>query len=110
MTLCSIETKRINLETRTVEATRFTLGEHYMVTRRVCKYADGTTWKDYNVTKTGDYIPDIYYNDGIFSDEKPGFKIQTTAYGDKNIDEIKKIMAGYQEAIEAVEILTKNFC
>ena len=110
MTLCSIETKEIKLETRTIKATCFTLGEHYMVTRRVCEYVDGTMWKDYNVMKNGEYIPEIYYNDGIFSDEKPGFKIQTTAYGAKNIDEIKKIMAGYQEAIEAVEILTKNFC
>mgnify|MGYP003500884519 CR=1 FL=1 len=37
------------------------------------------------------------------------FEIQTAAYGSKEVDDIQKIIKGYQQAIEVVEILTKKF-
>ena len=54
-------------------------------------------------------LPTIYYNDCIDDTSKPKFTIQTSAYGDLEPDGIKKIIAGYNEAIEAVEALTEKF-
>lgn len=114
MTLCSINFKTMDSEGKHFERTEFTLGEHYTVVRNITKYADGTVIKRYSVItpyeyRRSHYIPEIEYHDGFFDGEEE-FTIQTTAYGSMNAQEIKKVIAGYQEAVEAVEILNKNFC
>ena len=60
--------------------------------------------------RTENYIPEIYYQDDFYGKSKPRFEIQTTAYGTKSPEEIQKVIAGYQEAVEVVELLTKHFC
>lgn len=96
-------------------STRFGINEHYSV-------------EVYNIFKDGEeiyrrvgvevsyedrhenYIPEIYYQDDFYGESKPRFEIQTTAYGAKSPEEIQKVIAGYQEALEVVELLTKHFC
>lgn len=56
-----------------------------------------------------EYLPSIYYRT-YRNKEKNHFEIQTTAYGALDADEIRKVIAGYQQALEAVEILERNFC
>ena len=88
----------------------FELGR-YEVRRNVTKDKSGKLYKNYSVSNKGaKFLPDIYYNDGFFENEKPSFTIQTTAYGALNVKEIDEVIAGYKEAQQAVEILTLNFC
>lgn len=115
MTICTISHKEKVSEGRKYERDEYALGKHYTVVRNITRYEDGDKrtriYVDISYEDRHDnYIPEIYYEDDIFGEFKPEFKIQTTSYGSKDPDEIKKIIAGYQEAVEAVEILTKNFC
>lgn len=55
-------------------------------------------------------MPEINYEDGLWTKEKSCFKIQTCAYGAMGVAEIEKVVAGYQEAMEVVKVLTMNFC
>ena len=115
MTLCTISHKEKIEDGKKYERDEYTLGKHYTVVRNITRFEDGDRLVRIHVNLSYEdrhmnYFPEIYYEDGIFGDEEPEFKIQTTSYGAMNPDEIKKIIAGYQEAIEAVEILTKNFC
>lgn len=56
-------------------------------------------------TNTDIVIPDIHY-DSI----KAAFEIQTTSYGAVSKSTIKEMIAGYQIAVETVELLERNFC
>ncbi|WP_291632242.1 hypothetical protein [Clostridium sp.] len=53
-----------------------------------------------NIRSTNEFVPNISWNK--YDRE---FQIQTTAYGSGNIEFIKKIIAGFEEATEAVEVL-----
>ena len=115
MTLCTINHLEKVENGVKYEKDEFTLGKHYKVERYISRYEDGDVRKRICVhlslkDERDNYIPKIYYEDDFFGTSKPRFEIQTTAYGSMNPEEIKKVIAGYQEAIEAVEILTKNFC
>ena len=115
MTLCTISHKEKVVDGKKYERDEFTLGTHYTVVRNITRFPDGDVLRRIQVDlsyedRHNNYFPEIYYEDDFFGEYKPEFKIQTTAYGAMNPDEIKKVIAGYQEAIEAVEILTKNFC
>lgn len=115
MTLTSIAYRTKEQDGKRYEGTTFILGEHYTVERYITRYENGNVYKRYSVNVRRDdrhenYIPEIYYWDDIFGEEKPRFEIQTTSYGALSPEEIKKVIAGYNEAVEAVEILTKNFC
>lgn len=70
----------------------------------------GIIYKAFNIISDGEYIPEIYYEDAFWSNEKPHFEIQTVAYGAKTVDEIKRIIDGYQEAIKIVKLLELSFC
>lgn len=87
----------------------FELGNYHVV-RTTRTTATNVITKDYNVWSDKNYMPTIEYDEGWWKDEKPSFKIQTTAYGALDIETIKEVVNGYNEAIEAVEILTMNFC
>ena len=54
------------------------------------------------------YLPDIYCrtdDEGVIV----GFEVQTTSYGALAAEEIKKVIAGLEEAVQVVEILTVKF-
>ena len=115
MTLCTVNHKEKVEDGKKYERDEFTLGKHYTVVRNITRYEDGDKMVRICVNlsyedRHNNYFPEIYYEDDIFGESKPEFKIQTTAYGAMNPDEIQKVIAGYQEAIEAVRILNMNFC
>ena len=115
MTLCTIDHKEKVENGKKYERDEFTLGKHYTVVRNITRFENGERYIRFYVNlsfedRHNNYFPEIYYEDGVFGEAKPEFKIQTAGYGAMNPEEIQKIIAGYQEAIEAVEILTKNFC
>lgn len=57
------------------------------------------------------YMPEIYFEDADRWNNRqlPGFKIQTTSYGAQEVEEIDKVIAGYQVAKEVVAKLTEMF-
>lgn len=85
----------------------------YEISKSICKnYNDGYETVYYSVSNGGiRFLPAICYTDNtpFNADEKPYFSIQTTAYGDLVKEDIEKIIAGYNEAIEAVKALTEYF-
>lgn len=94
------------------EATEFEIENYYKVERFIHTYKDGGSFTRYCVQKNYEieYLPEIYYrDDGLFSKEPGEFLIQTTAYGAKNIEEIDKIIKGYQIAQEAAKLLNAEF-
>lgn len=62
----------------------------------------------YTRVKRGYYTPEICSRENI-QGTLLGFEIQTTAYGTLTAEEIKKVIAGYNEALEVVAILTAEF-
>lgn len=62
-----------------------------------------------NKDRSVDFIPDIYYEDGVFGNGEKKFKIQTISYGALDAAEIQEFIAGYNMAIEVVDVLTKEF-
>lgn len=89
----------------------FEIGD-YKVKRYVKTYGHNDKYVSISVTADPEkkYMPDIEYRDGYLTSEKPEFRVQTTAYGALNLDEIEQVMEGYKQAVEVVKILTKNFC
>lgn len=83
----------------------------YIVTHYLTKYSDCDVIERFEIFAKDrtSYLPKIYYSDGHFGKKEKSFEIQTTAYGALNPEEIKKVIAGYQEAIEAVETLKQEF-
>ena len=113
MELVKVDSKvKISLNDGTVrENNYFKLGK-YEVEEYTVTYDDGKSYKRIAVSEDWNerYLPRIEYCDDILGEKAPEFKIQTTAYGALKPEEIKKVIEGYQEALEAVEILTANFC
>lgn len=55
------------------------------------------------------YLPEIYYSNGEFGREEKGVKIQTTSYGSLKVEEIQKVIEGYNKALEIAEVLSAEF-
>ena len=68
-------------------------------------------WEDIQIRadRTNRYQPEIYSRCDMETGKILGFHIQTTSYGALPAEEIRKVMAGYEEAMMVVEILTKEF-
>ena len=116
MTLKQVDYKTKEENGNKYEATTYTLGENYMVEKYIRTYDSGATitdiqvgYKDWRKAREN-YLPEIHYLEDFFGKTEPRIEIQTTSYGALNPEEIKKVIAGYQEALEAAEILTKEFC
>lgn len=107
MEMVLVDHKTIDFEEGTKNRAVFQLG-HYRVILTTVEYKNGDVTEDFTVR--GDlrmqYLPEIYY-DGLWDEKK--FEIQTTSYGALSPDEIKKVIAGYQEAMLVVKTLQKNF-
>ena len=103
-------TMKLTLEkTRTVEDRKYelyTIGKYQI---EVTNYSNGNRYITIRVDRfTNRFIPEIYCKDN-FEGKILGFEIQTTSYGALNAEAIQKVIAGYNEALEVVEILTKEF-
>ena len=100
------------LDNKTVEIENYTCGD-YMVNVYTTVYSDdGTTYRTIRVGSVKEYAPSIFHNEGISIDgtvAREYFEIQTTAYGAKEVDEIERIIAGYQQAVAVVTLLTAKF-
>lgn len=85
---------------------------NYQVIRDLSIYESGKTHERFgiNPNREMDYIPEIYFNYSIFGDDNEReFKIQTTSYGSLSAVDIQKVIDGYNEAVEVVNILTDKF-
>lgn len=103
MKLTLVKTKE--LENKKFEL--YTIGKY-----EVCAstYGDGGKLVTVSINKfEHEFMPEICTRDNLFRGEIYGFEIQTTAYGSLNSDDIRKVIAGYNEALEVVEVLTKEF-
>lgn len=116
MTLNQIEYKTKEENGNKYTATYYNLGENYRVRRNHTTYSNGNTYlmiyveyANYEEARNN-YLPEIHYKQSFLGKEKPVFEVQTTSYGALNTEEIKKVIAGYQEALEAAELLNKRFC
>ena len=115
-----MELVKINERTKTDEengvtyiGTEYSIGD-YQVERIEKHYKDGemvenihvsASWEDRNEK----FLPEIYFNDDWFGTKKKHFDIQTSSYGALAPEEIEKVIAGYQQAVEVVETLTDKF-
>lgn len=113
MTLTSVAYKTNEEHGIKYDMTVFTLGEHYTVERTISTYKDGERYIRFAVLvdyrdANENYIPEITV-DRSTSTGRLLCKIHTKNYGEQDADEIQKVIAGYQEAVEAVKILEKNF-
>lgn len=113
MTLNQVRYNKIVEEDFTREQTVYMAGSYEIY--RQCRTNNKSGDVDYYYSINEDssnnrYLPPVSYDSGFFSGGTPKFEIQTIAYGALGVDEIRKVMAGYQEAVELVELLTKSFC
>mgnify|MGYP006920937527 CR=1 FL=1 len=80
---------------------------NYTIWERITKYY--TSISIHPNLKANDFLPVIFAddenNDGVVTD----FKIETTAYGSLKIEDSKRFIEAYQEAVEVVEILKNKF-
>lgn len=99
---------KLKLEgTRTFEDRQYKVYKIGKYTINVVDYLDGTAYITTEPEKV-DYLPHIYSRDD--NDMKVlGFEIQTTSYGALSVEEIQKVVAGYNEALKVVAVLTKEF-
>jgi len=85
---------------------------NYQIIRDLSIYKSGKTHERFGVNpnREKDYVPEIYFNYDIFGDDKAReFKIQTTSYGSLSPADIQRVIDGYKEAVEVVNILTDKF-
>lgn len=56
-----------------------------------------------------DFLPDIFADDEKEDGNITDFKIQTTSYGTLNVEDTKRFIEAYKEAVEVAEILKDKF-
>lgn len=111
MELKFIERKEAQDERGNYKRDEYRIG-NYVVFREMSFYNTGSIFDRIQVIQNRevDYIPEIYFNYDIFGEKDTReFKIQTTSYGSLSPEEIQKVIAGYNEALEVVNILTEKF-
>lgn len=108
MELKMVERKMVEHKDGIDTATRFELGR-YEVILDVTQWNDGKVTSDMEITSDWreKYLPTIYY-EKKFTEPKGHFEIQTTSYGSMVPEDIDKVIAGLQEAQEAVKVLNKD--
>lgn len=74
----------------------------------VLTYDNGWQSISIRTDRSNRYQPEIYPRDDM-EGNVIGFDIQTTSYGALQADQIRKVIEGLEEAIQAAEILTKEF-
>lgn len=96
-------TDTIKKEDKTLE-----LYEIGMYTVRVVTHENGFKSITVGRISRDRYLPEIYCRDDIDCNIL-GFDVQTTSYGALSVDEIKKVVAGLEEAMQVAEILNAEF-
>lgn len=82
----------------------------YTVIKEECSW-NGRGFTLRFVSNPNSYLPEISESDDNFSNKETGlsFEIQTTSYGCLKPEEIKKVILGYQVAMETIEIVREAF-
>lgn len=93
--------------TKEVEDRKLEIYDLGRYTVKVVRYADGWSYTTIE-RERAEYLPEIYSRTDM-EGKVLGFEIQTTSYGSLPVEEIKKMIAGLNEAIEVVETLNKEF-
>ena len=101
-----LDEKTINDEDKMIYQKRFAIGDYELVIILYVYKADGTHYYMFEpkVANERKFLPYIYYH-GSLTDEDGCFKIQTSSYGSLNAEDIRKMMDGYEYALEAVEVM-----
>lgn len=112
MTLQFVDRKEKEVEgTRYVRAT-YSLGA-YTVMVDDSFYQNGTSRRSIDVSEPWhfrSYNAQIYYRCDPFGKAAPTFEVQTTSFGALSVEEFRKFLEAQHEALEAVEILNREFC
>lgn len=72
----------------------------------ITTYSDGCSFANIRKDHSERYLPEIYAREDRTI---TGFEIQTTSYGALPVEEISKVIAGLEEAMEVVKVLTEKF-
>lgn len=81
----------------------------YEVIRYIKTYENGEKYISYSFRCDDEFIPELFYQNNKWKNKENCFVISTTTYGALDAENIKKVVAGYEEALEVVETLTKQF-
>ena len=60
-------------------------------------------------SKGENFLPDIHIEREHLWKGKAEVKVGTTSYGSLNVEDIQKVIAGYNEAIEVAQIIKEKF-
>lgn len=100
------------MELKLTETRKFgdkVLERHEIARYTVRVFTHESGYKSIDVRKDrDDYLPDIYCRDDL-EGNAIAFEVQTTSYGSLPADEIRKVIAGLEEAAQVAEILTAEF-
>lgn len=106
------EKTKIDVRTGTIyECTCYELGQ-YEVDHKV-KTRDGEVISDrVEVCRdwTRKFLPQIDFEEDYYGTGHRVFTVRTSGFTELEAEDIREAIAGLQEALEAVEILTKQFC
>lgn len=107
MELKQIDTIRREHETIKRERETIEIYEIGRYTVTVFTYESG--YRSISVRGDGtEYLPEIYSRDD-YEGNVLGFDVQTTSYGALCVDEIRKVVAGLEEATQVAKILSAEF-
>lgn len=60
-------------------------------------------------SKGENFLPDIHIDRDYLGRREPEVKVGTTSYGALSVEDIQKVIAGYNEAIEVAQIIKEKF-
>lgn len=95
--------KTVTQDERKIEI--YSIGNY---TVRAMTWMDSTNQYVTVDTARGEYVPEIYCRDDI-DGKVLGFEIQTSSYGAISVEEVQKMVAGLNEAVEVAKALNKEF-
>lgn len=81
----------------------------YIIERDVIEFDNGSTRERLDIYANDDFLPSINFNRRRNGENVHEFTIDTVAYGSLTPDELKKVIDGYNHALEVVEVLNNEF-
>lgn len=80
----------------------------YTISKEIAKWFPGCSLIKF-YSKHDSYLPEIFQNNLIGGEDDADFIIQTTSYGSLPPEEIKKVISGYEVAIQTIEAVRNEF-
>ena len=87
----------------------YDMGNGYTVAKEICSWiSKGYRFQFYSDFNS--YLPDIYdHSDSECADTGFFFEVQTTSYGSLPLEEIEKLIKGYQTALDTIRSIKEAF-